>query len=97
MRTLEQGLGLVVSIGEIKSCKLTLIVVPKSVREFPGGPVVRTLCFHCGIHGLDPWPGELRSCMQRGQKKKKVFYSMIGYLLEKVTLMEDFTLQSFKE
>ena len=24
------------------------------LREFPGGPVVRTLCFHCRGHGFDP-------------------------------------------
>ena len=23
--------------------------------EFPGGPVVRTLRFHCGGPGFDPW------------------------------------------
>ena len=25
--------------------------------EFPGGPVVRTLRFHCQGHWLDPWSG----------------------------------------
>ena len=25
------------------------------VREFPGGPVVRTLRFHCRGPGFDPW------------------------------------------
>ena len=25
--------------------------------EFPGGPVVRTPCFHCRGHGFDPWSG----------------------------------------
>ena len=24
-------------------------------RDFPGGPVVETLCFYCGKHELDPW------------------------------------------
>ena len=26
-------------------------------REFPGGPVVKTLSFHCKGHGFHPWPG----------------------------------------
>ena len=25
--------------------------------EFPGGPVVRTLCFHCRGYGFHPWLG----------------------------------------
>ena len=23
--------------------------------DFPGGPVVKTLCFQCRGHGFDPW------------------------------------------
>ena len=26
-------------------------------REFPGGPVVRTQCFHCGCPSFNPWSG----------------------------------------
>ena len=26
-------------------------------RDFPGGPVLRTLHFHCRGHGFDPWSG----------------------------------------
>ena len=26
-------------------------------KEFPGGPVDRTLCFHCQEHGFSPWSG----------------------------------------
>ncbi len=25
--------------------------------DFPGGPVVRTLCFYCRGHGFNPWLG----------------------------------------
>ena len=25
--------------------------------EFPGGPMVRTQCFHCCGPGFDPWSG----------------------------------------
>ena len=27
------------------------------LRGFPGGPVVKTLCFHCWGHRFDPWLG----------------------------------------
>ena len=27
----------------------------KFCGEFPGGPVVRALCFHCRGQGFDPW------------------------------------------
>ena len=26
-----------------------------SLSDFPGGPVVKTLCFHCRGHKFDPW------------------------------------------
>ena len=26
-------------------------------RDFPGGPVVKTPCFHCRGHWFDPWLG----------------------------------------
>ena len=26
-------------------------------RDFPGGPVVKTLHFHCRGYGFDPWSG----------------------------------------
>ena len=29
----------------------------KSCQDFSGGPVVKTLCFHCRGHGFDPWLG----------------------------------------
>ena len=36
-----------------------------------GGPVVRTLSFHCRGHRFNPWSGNLRSCRPRGTAKKK--------------------------
>ena len=38
---------------------------------FPGGPVVKTLHFHCRGHGSNPLVGELRSHMPSGVTKKK--------------------------
>ena len=35
--------------------------------DLPGGPVVKTPCFHCRGPGFDPWSGNLRFW----QKKKK--------------------------
>ena len=28
-----------------------------SLRDFPGSPVVKTLCFQCMGHGFNPWSG----------------------------------------
>ena len=42
--------------------------------EFPGEPVVRTLCFHCrgpGFNRVQPLVGELRFHKLRGAAKKK--------------------------
>ena len=36
---------------------LNKAILKKLSREFPGSPGVRTLCFHCKGHGLDPWSG----------------------------------------
>ena len=30
----------------------------KLERDFPGGPVVKTLCSQCRGQGFDPWPGD---------------------------------------
>ena len=40
--------------------------------EFPGGPVVRTQCFHCrGLGSASGWGTKIPQASQRGQKKKK--------------------------
>ena len=40
--------------------------------EFPGGPVVRTLCFHCWGPGSIPGQGtKIPQNVQRNQKRKK--------------------------
>ena len=33
-------------------------VEKRQVRDFPGGAVVKTPCFHCRGHGLGPWLGK---------------------------------------
>ena len=43
-----------------------------SPGEFPGGPVVRTRCFHCSGTGAIPgWGTKIPQATQQGQKKKK--------------------------
>ena len=39
--------------------------------EFPGGPVVRTQCFHCRGHGFNPWGNKILHATWHGQKKKR--------------------------
>ena len=39
--------------------------------DFPGGPVVKTLCFHCRGRGFDPWLGKFRMPHSVAKKKKK--------------------------
>ena len=45
--------------------------------DFPGGPVVKTQCFHCKEHGLSPGQGtKIPHASQHGRKiegKKKAF------------------------
>ena len=40
--------------------------------EFPGGPVVRTLHFHCRGPGFNPgWGTKIPQAVRHGQKKQK--------------------------
>ena len=41
----------------MKSCLPLSITQNTSSRDFPGGPVVRALHFHCRGHGIDPCSG----------------------------------------
>ena len=51
---------------------LTNFVFKGSEWDFPGGPVVRTLCFHCRGPRFDPWVGaKILPATQHGQKRKK--------------------------
>ena len=43
-----------------------------NIREFPGGPVVRTQHFHCQGQGSIPgWGIKILQTMRHGQKNKK--------------------------
>ena len=50
---------------------LNKMVKKEMARDFPGGLVLKTPCFHCRGHGLDPWSRELRSHMPHSAAKKK--------------------------
>ena len=41
--------------------------------EFPGGPVVRALCFHCQGCGFNSWSGNKSHGVAK--KKKKAFFN----------------------
>ena len=43
------------SLGNGLSADTEATIAP--AREFPGGPVARTQCFHCGCPGFNPWSG----------------------------------------
>ena len=48
--------------------------------NFPGSPVVKTLCFHCKMCGLNPWLGnKIPHALHHSQKlkKKKKIHSFI--------------------
>ena len=50
-----------------------------SLLDFPGGPEVKTLHFHCMGHRLDPWSGKFH--MPHGMAKKKKRYSPLFHAL----------------
>ena len=43
----------------------------KISEDFPGGPVVKTLHFHCRGRGFDPWSGKFRMPGGVAKKNKK--------------------------
>ena len=62
-------------------------------RDFPGGPVVKTPCFHCRGNGLHPWSGNKDPTYRRAQpnrkKEKKDTCHVISLLcgIQNMTLM----------
>ena len=41
--------------------------------DFPGGPVVKTLCFHCRGRGFNPWLGNSDPACHVARPQKKSF------------------------
>ena len=52
---LELPFLMIITIDYTKIVKIRILKI--HLQEFPGGPVVRTPCFHCRGHGFDPWLG----------------------------------------
>lgn len=53
-----------------------MVVFKSKVREFPGGPVLPTLHFHCKAPRFDPsWRTKVPQAEGHGQKKKNCFKS----------------------
>ena len=47
--------------------------------NFPGGPVVKTLCFHCRDTGSIPdWGTKISTCQIAGLKQNKTKRSFLG-------------------
>lgn len=41
-----------------------------TMGEFPAGPVVRTICFHCQGPGFDPWLENFDPASQKRKRKE---------------------------
>ena len=54
----QDGLEVLPSVGTPDSPDINkLRDLNTVIQGLPGGPVVRTLCFHCRGHGFSPWSG----------------------------------------
>ena len=42
---------------ELISKALAVMLPKESCRDFPCGPVIKALCFHCRGNGFAPWSG----------------------------------------
>ena len=51
----------------------------KGMRDFPGGPVVRTLCFHCRGPRFNPWLGQKKK-EEKGMNTGAEVGMMMEYL-----------------
>ena len=59
----------------------------KRIRDFPGGLVVKTLCFQCRGHGFDPRGTKIPYAAQQDQKQKKKKYiklTLVGLLAQEL-------------
>lgn len=55
-----------------KYCFSNIIVLRRESGDFPGGPRVKTPCFHCSGHWIDRWGIKIPHALQQSQKEKKM-------------------------
>ena len=55
----------------------SILQFKKQNREFPGGPVVKTLHFHCKGHRFDPWLGNKNPKCHQVRPKNMYVYSTL--------------------
>ena len=63
--------GVIISLNPQVKLGTWILLKTSQSWEFPGGPVVRTLHFHCRGPGVQSLVGELRSRKLRVADKKK--------------------------
>ena len=58
-----------------RSIFLVCILKMHSYWDFPGGPVFKTPCSQCRVHGINPWSGNSEpTCCIATPKKKSPYY-----------------------
>ena len=62
-------------------------------REFPGGPVVRTWCFHCHGPGSIPSGGnKIWQAVQHGKKKKySILFDVYLTVVSRILYISEYT------
>ena len=55
-----------------KNCFSNIMVLRRESGDFPGGPGVKTPCFHCRGHRIDRWGLKIPHALQQSQKQKKM-------------------------
>ena len=66
---------------ELISKALTVMLPKESCRDFPCGPVIKTLCFHCRGNGFAPWSGNYDDKCQVSWQN--IFKNIINLMLGK--------------
>ena len=54
-----------------ENCLNTIIPKETEAQDFPGGPVVKILCFYHMGYGFDSWSGKFHMLHSAAKKKKK--------------------------
>ena len=63
--------GKLVILISFENCLNTTVSKETKAQDFPGSPVVKTLCFHRRGCGFDSWSGKFHMLHSAAKKKKK--------------------------